>query len=900
MPLAAGARLGPYEIVAPLGAGGMGEVYRARDTRLDRIVAVKVLPADLAADAQFRERFEREARVISSLSHPHICPLFDVGNHDGTEFLVMEHLDGETLAARLERGPVPFDQALTIAIEIASALDAAHRAGIVHRDLKPANIFLTKTGARLLDFGLAKSNARAISSSAVRSIAGMPTALPTTPPAATLTAQGTILGTFQYMAPEQLEGQDADARTDVFAFGCVLFEMMTGRKAFSGKTQVSLIGAILKEDPPPVSTVQALSPAAFDFVVRKCLAKDPDRRWQTAADLVSQLEWIAQGGGTQASPGAAKTPPATRRLALVIAAVAIVAAAVGGAAGWFSRRAAIAVPGPIGRFPVVLPPDQRFTRVGRHFVAISPDGTKIVYVANTQLYLRTIDQIEPTPIRGTNVDPIGPFFSPDGQWVGFYAGNQLRKIAIAGGAAVKLCDAVNPFGATWVGDRVLFGQGVRGVFEVSAAGGTPTIIAKVDAQRGEVALSPQLLPDGETLLFTRARGQNWDEAQAVVQSLKTGTSKVVVDGATDARYVETGHIVFGHDGSMLAVPFDVRTLAVTGGPVALVEGVGVGQQTGAMQFALSRTGTATFVPGSSTPSRTLAWIDRKGVETFIAAGLRPFQQPRISPDGTRVAVEIADRDQAIWIWEFARDTITRLTFGRAGDSQPRWMPDGRHILYSSNATGDRGVFMTAADGTGAPEQLTKVASARRPSAISPDGQWLVAGGGMPETAADLSLVRIQGDHRVQPLLHSAANEGNGEIAPDGRWIAYQSDESGRPEIYVRPFPDVERGRWQLSSGGGSVPRWSRDGKEIFFAAGPGGRGVFNGTLMSVAVRTDGSTFIPEKPVALLTMAGYGINFDVAPDGRFLFVKNSGATQELQQLIVVQNWIEELKARVASK
>src|SRR5262252_3113001 len=391
MPLTTGARLGPYEIVAPLGAGGMGEVYRARDTRLDRIVAIKVLPADLAAEAPFRERFEREARVISSLSHPHICPLFDVGNHDGTEFLVMEHLEGETLAARLEKGQVPFAQALTIAIEIASALDAAHRAGIVHRDLKPANIFLTKTGARLLDFGLAKSNARAISSSAVRSIAGMPTALPTTPPAATLTAQGTILGTFQYMAPEQLEGQDADGRSDIFAFGCVLFEMVTGRKAFQGKTQVSLIGAILKEDPPPVSTVQALSPAAFDFVVRKCLAKDPDRRWQSAGDLVSQLEWIAQGSGSVVQPAqsAGATTVGVRRGIHPLAAAggAVVLAAVAAIAAWFLKPGpAPAPPQPMSRFVIPLPSDQNFSRTGRHFIAISPDGTKLAYVANQQLY----------------------------------------------------------------------------------------------------------------------------------------------------------------------------------------------------------------------------------------------------------------------------------------------------------------------------------------------------------------------------------------------------------------------------------------------------------------------------------------------------------------------------------
>jgi eukaryotic-like serine/threonine-protein kinase len=896
-------RLGPYEILGPLGEGGMGVVYRARDTRLDRIVAVKVLPPELAADSQFRERFEREARVIASLSHPHICPLFDIGHDSGVDFLVMEYLEGETLASRLEKGAVPFDHALTIAIEIATALDTAHRAGIIHRDLKPGNIFLTKNGARLLDFGLAKANpGRIISSTASRSLAGVPTALPTTPPAATMTAQGTILGTFQYMAPEQLEGHEADSRTDIFAFGCVLYEMVTGRKAFQGRTQVSLIGAILKDDPPPVSTVQAMSPAAFDFVVRKCLAKDPDRRWQTASDLFSQLEWIAQGGGaaplTPAMDARATVP---RGISPALAAsVAVALAAIAGTAAWFLKPVPVAAPRPvpITRFQITLPPDQSFTRLGRHFVTISPDGTKIVYVANQQLYLRAIDQIDATPIRGTNIDPINPFFSPDSQWIGFYASGQLKKIAIAGGAAVKLCDATNPFGASWTGERILFGQGPAGIMEVSANGGMPKLIAKVEGNRGEVAHGPQLLPGGDHVLFTISQGQQWEDARAVVQSLKTGERKMLLEGATDTRYVETGHLLYGHDATMLAVPFDVQRLEVKGGPAAVIEGVTESIPTGSMQFDVSRTGTVTFVPGTIAAQRTLVWVDRQGKEDMVPVVPRPFGNLRISPDGKRVAVEVTDQEQAIWIWEFMRGTLTRLTFGRGSDSNPVWSPDGRRVLYSSMVDGERSVVWKAADGTGAAERLTRGAEAQNPRSITPDGKLLVVTIASKATGLDLGLVSMEGQHDVQPLLHSSFDENLPEISPNGRWIAYMSSESGTNEIYVRPFPEVDKGRWQVSAGGGSRPRWSRDGRELYFSDSPGiNAGPSN--MMATPIRADGSTFVWEKPVALFPRSSYG-NYDIAANGRFLMVKFGRANQQQAQIVIVQNWLAELKIRVAAQ
>jgi Tol biopolymer transport system component len=641
-----------------------------------------------------------------------------------------------------------------------------------------------------------------------------------------------------------------------------------------------------------VSTVQAMSPAAFDFVARKCLAKDPDRRWQTASDLVSQLEWIAQGGSTAALPIAADARANIRRGIHPILAVsaAIVLATVAAVAAWFVKPPSAASPQPMTRFSITLPGDQNFTRVGRHFVAISPDGRKLVYVANNQLYLRAIDQIDATPIRGTNVDPANPFFSPDSQWVGFYSSNQLRKIAIAGGAAVKLCDAANPFGASWTGDRILFGQGPAGIMEVSANGGTPNVIVKVDGEKGELAHGPHLLPDG-SVLFTLAKGQQWEDARTVVHSLKTGQRKVLLQDATDARYVDTGHLVYGHDATILAVPFDLGRLEVNGGPVALVEGVTESVPTGSMQFDLSRTGTATFIPGSIAQNRSMTWVDRQGKETPIPAGTRPFANPRISPDGTQVAVEIVEQEQAIWVWELMRGTLSRRTFGRSADANPRWTPDGRRILYSSIVDGDRSVVWTAADGTGTAERLTRSAEGPVPRSVTPDGKLLVVSGSGSNTGLDLNVVPMEGQHDLRPLLHSTFDENQAEISPDGRWISYQSNESGMQEIYVRPFPDVDKGRWQVSNGGAFQPRWSRDGRELFFRQ-PGG------VMAAVAVRADGSSFAAAKPVALFSTTNYG-GYDVAPDGRFLVIK-FGVFNQQQQVVVVQNWIEELKARVPAK
>ena len=856
----------------------MGEVYKARDTRLDRTVAIKILPHALAADPHFRDRFEREARTISQLDHPHICALYDVGEQNSTAYLVMQYLEGETLAKRLARGSLPVPETLAYAIQIADALNNAHRCGIVHRDLKPANIMLTKVGAKLLDFGLAKLREPA----SVRPAGGaaeQPTA------ARSLTAVRTILGTLPYMAPEQLEGSNVDARADVFAFGAVVYEMATGRKAFEGKGEVSLIAAILDREPPSMSSLQPLTPPLLDHVITRCLAKHPDNRWQSAGDVMRELQWIAAGG--LIAPGGSIQKKRSATIAVGAAGLAIVAGAL-----TLSLKPSTDAPHAITRFSIVLPADQGFTRSGRQSVAISPDGTKIVYVANQRMYLRSTDQIEPTPIPGTNIDPANPFFSTDGRWIGFWASNELRKIGIDGGTPLKLCDvAAIPFGASWTGDRVLVGQGSNGIVEVSANGGSPRVIVKVDSARGELAHGPQLLPGQQAVLFTLAHGQDWENARAVVESLRTGERKVILESARDARYVETGYIIYGHAQTILAVPFDARRIEITGSPVPLVENVMASNPTGSLMFALSRSGTLAFIPGDSGPNRTLVWKDRQGVETTIAAGTRPFDEPRLSPDGTQVAVHIADREDTIWIWNFSRGSWRRLRPGRS--DSPRWTPDGLRIVYNAATDGARGIFSATVDGIGDAEPI--VAGNAYPRSISPDGRWLVAEEFTPASGFDLKLIALHGDRPNGPALNSPFLERWGEVSPDGRWLAYQSNESGRPEIHVRAFPDLDSGHWIASTGGAGGLQWSRMGHELFFVE-LSGEGIY---LVAVPVRADGRTFVAAKPVPLFSMNGYSGRYDVTADGRFLMVKDDVENQQ-RRVVVIENWDQELKTRVPSK
>jgi serine/threonine-protein kinase len=658
MPLSNGARLGPYEIVGALGAGGMGEVYKARDTRLDRIVAIKILPPTLAGDPEFRERFDREARTISRLTHPNICTLYDVGEN----FLVMEYLEGETLAARLQTGALPVDDALTIAIEIADALNTAHRAGIVHRDLKPGNVMLTKGGAKLLDFGLAKAGVTHGFGAAAPSgatLSAPPTM--TTPP--NITAQGAILGTFQYMAPEQLEGAEADARSDIFAFGCVLYEMLAGRKAFHGRTQVSLIGAILKDNPPSLATAQPAVPPALTWLVNKCLAKDPDRRWQTASDLVSQLEWIAEGGGAAERSVDLKPARSSWRGRLLVAGAALVLAALTGAGVWFLRPAP-AAPQP-ARFSVVPPGDPISIGSPHADIAISPDGTHVVYLTGGggtgALWVRRLDQLEAVQLRGLPSSSLsGPSISPDSKWIAFGSADVLRKVSITGGPPISLTQGSGAGGTmrgiSWGPDDIIIfatTDSTSGLLSLPAGGGDAKVLTKPDPTKSEGDhWFPFVLPGGRAVLFTITTPSGLDNAQVAALDLASGEQKILIRGGSQAAYVESGHLIYAAAGALRAVRFDPVRLEVLSDPVPVVDQVAT-KFTGAADFSVSANGTLVYVPGGvgtviGGVARSLVWVTRQGVEEPIK-GLPPraYLMARLSPDGSRIALDVRDQQNDI-------------------------------------------------------------------------------------------------------------------------------------------------------------------------------------------------------------------------------------------------------------
>jgi Tol biopolymer transport system component/predicted Ser/Thr protein kinase len=887
-----GQTLGPYSIVEKIGAGGMGEVYRARDTRLNRIVAIKVLPTHLADRPELRERFEREARTIGSLNHPHICTLHDIGHQDGIDYLVMEYLEGETLAQRLMKGSLPLEQVLQYAIEIADALDKAHRKGVTHRDLKPGNIMLTKSGTKLLDFGLAKLKQEVAPANVQLS------ELPTAPDP--LTAQGTIVGTLQYMAPEQLEGKEVDARTDIFAFGVVIYEMATGKRAFEGKSQASVISAIMSSDPPPMSSLQPMTPPALDRVAKKCLAKDPEERWQNAHDLMSELKWIAEGGSQVTS---APTVPAKairtlgwRELILGAGALLLVAA-IASLATWNLKPTPLR---PVSRLVVNLPPGQVLAGFDNgHAVAVSPDGTHLAYVARQggaqQLYLRAMDSLEAKPIPGTE-GAVNPFFSPDSQWVGFFAGGKLKKVSVSGGEALTLGDAgVTPPGASWGSqEMIIFAPTLVGVLrQVSDAGGTPQPLTR--REKGEVSHRwPDFLPGGKAVLFAAgATNTNWTNAQVAVQSVGTGERRNLVQGGMYPRFAPSGHLVYAQGGSLMAVPFDPQRLTVTGAAVPVVEGVLQSPFSGAAQYSFSATGSLVYVSGGvQATQRRLVWVSRNGAEQPLAAPMRTYQFPRLSRDGRRVAMEIAEKETQVWLYDLSRETLTRLTFGGKTNANPSWRPDGKRIVFQSNKEGPSNLFWQLADGSGGLERLTTSEYPHAPNSWSPDGQLLAFIEVNPTTGYDIWVLRM-GDRKAQPFLLTPFNESVPQFSPDGRWLAYISDESGRFDIYVQPYPGPG-GKWQISTEGGMEPVWNHNGRELFYRSGD--------KMMAVEIATQPS-FAAGKPRMLFegpylpTPATFP-NYDVSPDGqRFLMLKPIEQAMGPTQINVVLNWFEELKRRV---
>ena len=878
----------------------MGEVYKARDTRLDRTVAIKVLPSHLADKPQLRERFEREARTVASLNHPHICVLHDIGQQDGIHFLVMEYLEGETLAQRLDKGPLPLDQVLRYAIEIADALDKAHRQGVTHRDLKPGNIMLTKVGAKLLDFGLAKLRADAAP--------GVPfSQLPTAQDS--LTVEGTILGTLQYMAPEQVEGKvdDVDARTDIFAFGAVVYEMATGKKAFEGKSAASVIGKIMQYDPPPMSSLQPMTPPTLDRVVKKCMAKVPEKRWQAASDLYDELKWIAEGGSETGMPAVAVTVAASPgwRRALPLVLTAVVAVILGGIAVWILMRSGVLPPQPVSRFALTLPLTEllgaRTSGMFEPVVALSPDGTRLVYVANQQLYLRLMDSLEARPIPGTE-GAAAPFFSPDGQWVGFFADGKLKKVSISGGAALTLCDAPNSRGASWgPDDTIVFAPTPNsGLFQVSAAGGTPQVLTTLKA--GDVAHDyPHSLPGGKAVLFRVWGSTSLATSRIEVHVLGTGERRVLVQGGTHVRYVPTGHLVYaqaGTPGTLLAVPFDLERLEVTGNPFPIVESVFQSSNNGLAQFSFSHSGSLVYVPGGlQAAAFSLVWVDRQGAVEPLGAPPHTYRNIRLSPDGRQVASTIADASIDVWVYDISRGTLTRLTFeGRNG--HPIWTPDGMRLTFRSNREGGPlNLFWKPADGSGAAERLTTSEQDQSPTSWSPDGQVLAFyersfAEGQASTDRNIWVVPLEGEREPRPFLQTPFNEGGAVISPDGRWLAYVSNESGRFDVYVQPFPGPG-GKRQISTEGGNEPVWSRNGEELFYRNG--------NQMMAVEITTE-PTFSAGTPSILFEGAFrrgsvLRADYDIAPDGQRFVMLQQGGTDALTQINVVLNWFEELMQRV---
>ena len=886
--LTSGTKLGPYEIQSPLGAGGMGEVYRARDTRLDRTVAVKILPAHLSDNPEAKQRFDREARAISSLNHPNICTLYDVGHQSGTDYLVMEFLEGETLADRLAKGPLPPEQLLKYGIEICEGLEKAHKTGVTHRDLKPGNIMLTKAGAKLMDFGLAKAATPGAppSSSLTMTISGPSGNQP-------LTAQGTIVGTFQYMAPEQIEGNEADARSDIFALGAVLYEMATGKRAFGGRTQASVVAAILASDPPPIAVVQPMSPPALDRVVKVCLAKDPDERFQTVHDLKLQLQWIAEGG-SQAGVPAPVVARRKNRERVLIAAVAVCGLfAAAGIAGsiLFSKKAESLRR--VVRAQIGAPEHYSFTTVNAsNRAVISPDGSSIAFIAEGEgkqfLWVRPLHATAAQPLTGTEGASY-PFWSPDSKFIGFFAGGKLKKVEASGGVVQTLCDAPYGRGGSWNREGViLFTPGIHDViYRVPDGGGQGVAVTKIK-KPGVYAGSrwPYFLPDGRHFLYVGLEGDD-PKGRVYAASLDSPDAKLILDDNSAADYAN-GYIFFTKDGNLVAQPFDPDRLTLGGNPVPVAPKVEYYEFKALGNFSVSQNGVLVYRSAYSVPSR-LAWLDRSGKQVGTLGDTGNYGLGRLSPDGRNVVIYREDPADAtkgdLWLLEVQRGIFSRLTFRPSVIYTAAWSPDGSRLAIS--AFGAK-LQIRPANGGGTPVDVSdeQVASIRD---WSPDGHTIIVQQQNSSTGMDvLSLPLSDKPQPLTPVLNSQFDELFPRLSPDGRWMAYISNESGRGEVYVIPFPK-SGGRWQISNSGvtmGPGIAWSHDGKQLYFRdnAGP---------LMAVDVQPQGNEFHSGLPRQIFTAPGGVRPIDTAPDGRILVMLQ--AEQEISSPItLVLNWDAEMK------
>jgi Tol biopolymer transport system component len=897
MTLAPGTKLGPYEIVAPLGAGGMGEVYRARDSRLGRDVAVKVLPQHLSANPEVRARFEREAKTVSSLNHPHICTLHDVGRESDTDYLVMELVEGETLASRLAKGALPTSDVLRLGAQIADALDRAHRAGVIHRDLKPGNVMLTKSGAKLMDFGLARGGMGA--GRPASGSAATPQALTQSPTMAQpLTAEGTIVGTFQYMAPEQLEGREADARSDLWALGCVLYEMATGRRAFEGKSQASLIASIMHVEPPPVSQLAPMTPPALEQLVRGLIAKDPEERIQTAHDVKLQLQWMTEGGSKAGVPAPVVARRRSReRLAWLAAAVLFVVAA---GLGWAVFRGA---PPRAGTMRVsVLPPETANIDADGLYTAVSRDGASIAFVAAdstgaSQLWLRALSEPEARPIAGTSQADL-PFWSPDSRSIAFFADGKLKKVDVDGKNVQILCDAPDGRGGAWARGVILFAPAsAGGLARVAESGGPTTPITTPDSARHEKTLRfPSFLPDGRHFLYVALGGDSFAVRMGSLEDRKT---RWVMNADGAALYAAPGHLLFARNGALMVQGFDTGSARLTGEPHVLGPAPNTTRFTGGPPGSVSANGVIVQRTRSQ-PANGLAWLDREGrPQGEVPMAPTQYFQVSLSPDEEHAALvrALPQGGQDIWTIELSSGLVSRLPVDLPFCETPAWSPDGKWLAFSALEGNRRNIYRKLANGAGETETYVERPTAfSNPLCWSRDGRYLLFRDLDPVTGEDLWMVQDSGDRKVLPLLHTRFHEEDASLSPDGRWVAYRSSESGRAELYVQSFPSPEE-KVRVSSGGAGTgtrssfgqASWRADGRELIYV---GGDGV---TVLSVPVETAGG-FRTGTPRPLFKLPGSCTAMVPTSDLKRFLILDQRSTKASASLQVILDWPAELKER----
>ncbi len=882
MPVATGSHLGPYEILSPIGAGGMGEVYRARDRRLDRTIAVKVLAPNLSSNPEYRQRFEREARTVAALSHPHICPVYDIGAHDGVDYLVMEYLEGENLAQRIAKGPLPIREALRYAIQIADALDQAHRHGVVHRDLKPGNIMLTKSGAKLLDFGLAKVFEPRGGASG--SLAAPLTA--TTP----LTGQGLIVGTLQYMAPEQLEGREADARTDIFAFGLILYEMIAGKRAFEANSQAGMISSIMMSEVPPLSSVQSAVPRALDHVVTTCIAKDPDARWQTTHDVLLQLRWIAEAGSQAGVPAPVVAPRKRHNLVLWCALAASSCAAVLFAWLHFSERPA--PPQPPVRFAIHAPPQAGFV-YGVDIPVLSPDGARMVFTASLHagsrvLWYQPLDALEAKPIPGTE-SALLPFWSPDSHSVAFYseADKKLKKVDLSDGSPLALCAAKNGSASgAWLPDGtiIFFDDGL--LMRVPATGGDPKPVFGHDVPAAKMAqLWPRALPDGKHILFV-AVGPDTTKNGIYAADLEARQMRMILPVRSLFEYSPAGYILYGRQQSIMAQRFDARKLTVIGDPLPVAAPAGELSSVWGAVASVSTNGTLAYSRAVNRAAQ-LHWYSREGKKISSVSGARNYNQLLISPDGKRVAVELDGTEKTpnrtLWLLELSTGILSPFTPNTdVPHADAVWSPDSRDLIYLSSKDG-KSVILRKPAGGGAEQVVISQQVSLYPEEALPDGSILAV------NSHGKDIVRIPpSGGKPGTIFHTDFESDEPHVSPDGRWVAYTCNESGQWEIYVATFPSFEN-RHQASNAGGMAPVWRADGKELFYLTP-------DGKLMSVSFKgsTQPETSIPVELFQTRLRADPRYNqYTVTGDGQ-RFLMYEPVEENEQPYYVLMNWTSLLK------